>query len=146
MGIMQAEARVEFPTEFADIIGKINVKLDEASLEIASQIAADARETTAFRDYTGTPRESEWHKKNFPNATRLRPNIKAKRSKYVGGGAIAYSRGPHSHLVEYGHVLVIKGRVAGNVPAHQFLRPPTKARVEEAIQKFGDAIQQGLGE
>lgn len=146
MGLSKAYAAVEFPDDFKDILGEINVMLQRESLAIAEDIAEDAQATAAFTDYTGTPRESEWHKKNFPNATRLRPNIKAFKSKYQDGGAIVAAKAPHAHLVEFGHVLVKKGKVIGYVPAHPFLRPAVQKRVEEAIERFGNAIQEGLGE
>ncbi len=147
MGVMRARVVVDVPDDLdALVLGKVNAGIQDAALEIAGEIAADARETTAFRDYTGTSRESEWHKKHFPNATRLRPNIKVRKSKYQDGGAIVYVRGPHAHLVEYGHVLVVHGKVAGTVPAHPFLRPSAQARLDEAVQKFAQAVKEGLGE
>ena len=145
MGINRAQVVVDFPDDFRDILGQINQAIQDSALEIASVIAEDAQASSAFRDYTGTARESEWHKKHFPNARTLRPNIKAKKSKYVDGGAIVYASAPHAHLVEFGHVMVVRGKVVGEVPPHPFLRPATQARMEEAVERFGRVIQEVLG-
>lgn len=136
----KAHVVVEFPDDLSEFIGKLNAHLDEAALEIAQEVVADMKASTAFRDYTGTARESEWHKKHFPNATRLRVKMRAQKSKYIGGGAIAIASAPHAHLVEYGHALVLNGKVAGSVPAHPFMRPAKEKRVNEAIEKFKEAL------
>lgn len=146
MALNKAYVGVEFPEDFREIVGKLNAVIQEESLAIAEEVAADAQGTLEFRDYTGTSRETEWHKRNFPNATRLRPNIKARKSKYPDGGAIVIARAPHAHLVEFGHVMVKNGKVLGSVPAHPFLRPAVSKRLQEAIQRIGRAIQEGLGE
>lgn len=148
MGVMKAYAQYEIPEGFtADLLGKINAALDSGALDIAEAIAADAQASAAFQDYTGTSRESEIHKQRYPNARRLRKSIKAKKSKYEGGGAIVSASAPHAHLVEYGHVMWIRGKNTGKmVPAHPFLRPATQKRVQEAIERFAKGIQEGLGE
>jgi len=141
----KSQVTVNFPTDFRDLLGKINAAIQDSALEIAGLIAEDAQATSAFRDYTGTPRESEWHKAHFPNARTLRINIKAKLSKYLDGGAIVVASAPHAHLVEYGHVFVAHGKVCGSVPPHPYLRPACEARMEEAVMKFANAIQETLG-
>ena len=147
MALNKAYVGVEFPEDFREIIGKLNAVIQDESLAIAEEVAADAQGTLEFRDYTGTSRESEWHKRNFPNAPSLRKRIRAKKSKYEDGGAIVIASAPHAHLVEFGHVMVKNGKVLpGSVPAHPFLRPAVSKRLQEAIQRIGRAIQEGLGE
>jgi hypothetical protein len=144
-GLSKTQVIVEFPDEFRELLGQINAAIQDSSFEIAGLIAEDAKASAAFIDYTGTPRESEWHKKHFPNARTLRDSIRAKKSKYEDGGAIVYASAPHAHLVERGHILVVHGKVKGSVPPHPFLGPAAQTRLEEAIEKFGKAIQGVLG-
>lgn len=142
----KAHVVIEFPDDFSDLMGRINAALDEESLEIAKLVVGDMQASTAFRDYTGTARESEWHKKHFPNATRLRVKMRAQKSHYPGGGAIAIASAPHAHLVEYGHALVLDGKVSGTVPAHPFMRPAKEKRVNEAIERLTEALAKELAE
>ena len=142
----KAHVVIEFPEDFSDLMGKINAQLDEESLSIAKDVVTDMKASTAFRDYTGTARESEWHKKHFPNATVLRKKMRAQKSHYVGGGAIAIASAPHAHLVEYGHALILDGKVVGTVPAHPFMRPAKEKRVNEAIERIKEALIRGLAE
>ena len=48
---------------------------------------------------------------------------------------------PHAHLVEYGHELVVKGKIVGHVPAHPFWRPAVDARADEARRKMNAGIK-----
>ena len=98
---------------------------------IAKQVQDDAKASTAFKDYKGTSRESQWSKDHWgDNARRLRKGIKAKKSKYDGGGWIVLSTAPHSHLVEYGH--------GGPRPAppHPFLRPALDKNINAARKQL----------
>ena len=54
---------------------------------------------------------------------------------------MVYVKAPHSHLVEFGHVLVAKDRktVLKQVPGRHFLR---KARI--AVRRKVDAMLQGM--
>lgn len=141
----KAYAEVELPDDLVpQLIGKLNVMIDDAALEIAQEIKSDAQASTAFKDYTGTARESEYHKQKYPNATRLRPKMSARKSKYAGGGAIVVASAPHAHLVEYGHVLVLNGKVSGRVKEHPFIRPAKEKRLQEAINKFAEKLKEGL--
>ncbi len=141
----KAYVEVKLPENFvSDLIGKLNVLLDKESMSIAEDIKTDAQASTAFEDYTGTARESEWHKQHFPNARTIRQRITARRSKYPGGGAIVVASAPHAHLVEFGHVLAKNGKVIGRVKEHPFLRPAKEKRMTEATQRLAEALQQGL--
>jgi HK97 gp10 family phage protein len=106
--------------------------INENAEVIAKQIARDARASTAFQDYKGTARESNWSKKTWgPNARKLRKSIRAKRSKFDDGGWIVQATAPHAHLIEYGH--------GGPSPAppHPFLRPALEKNITEARRQFG---------
>ena len=48
---------------------------------------------------------------------------------------------PHAHLVEYGHELVVKGKIVGHVPAHPFWRPAVDAKAAEARRKMNEGIK-----
>ena len=122
--------RTEF--DFAEIEQKIAEHINDNAEVIAKQVAVDARASTAFKDYKGTPRESEWSKLHWgENARKLRKGIRAKKSKYDGGGWIVLSTAPHSHLVEYGH--------GGPRPAppHPYLRPALDKNIDDARRLFG---------
>lgn len=103
---MSAEVQIntkEFEMELA-------VWLNENALEIAKNVARDARGKVKVK--TGN----------------LRKSIRAKKSKFEGGGAIVVASAPHAHLVEYGH----KG-----APAKPFLRPALDQTMAEARAIFG---------
>ena len=96
---------------------------------IAAQVFEKAKASTAFRDKTG----------------RLRQSIWIYRSKYKDGGYVVYVKAPHSHLVEFGHDLVVEkdGTVVKHVPNYvtgtHFLR---KAR--NAVRRKVDTILQDM--
>ena len=48
---------------------------------------------------------------------------------------------PHAHLVEYGHELVVKGKIVGHVPAHPFWRPAVDAKAAEARRRMNEGIK-----
>ena len=70
----------------------------------------------------------------------LRKSIKKKKSRFENGGYIVYSKAPHAHLVELGHVMIAWGRVTGKrVKPHPFLRKARNAGIAAAMAKFGGA-------
>ena len=122
--------RAEF--DFREFNQELAEYINDNAEKIAKKIARDARKTTEFMDYKGTPRESEWSKLHWgPNARKLRKSIRAKESKFDDGGWIVQATAPHAHLVEYGH--------GGPQPAppHPFLRKAFEANITEARRVFG---------
>lgn len=114
MGLLKASAQVssdldaEFAAALMSIVGDVDKVLENA----ANEVSFEARRTSAFRDKTG----------------RLRGKIEMKKSKFEGGGYIVTARAPHAHLVEFGHLQVVKNKqglvkVVGHVSAKPFLRP-----------------------
>lgn len=72
-----------------------------------------------------------------------------KLSKYSGQKGVSYKvsaggiAAPHAHLVEFGHRLVVDGKVVGDVPAHPFLRKAfedNKGKVEAALNAALDEL------
>lgn len=86
--------------------------INENCMEIAKQIARDAKATTAFKDVTGN----------------LRKSIKAKKSKFPDGGAIVVATAPHAHLLEFG---------TSKMPKKAFLRPALDKNIAAARAMFG---------
>lgn len=122
--MIKASVQIEMPDDLRDMLGPLNARIDATAMEIAQQVADDARNTAAFADKTG----------------RLRKSIQARKSRYEGGGAIVVATAPHAALIEYGHALVVKGKAAGHVPAHPFLRPAKEKAVAAAVEKFRQAV------
>lgn len=134
--------------DFLDGIAvKVALAVEDAAAPLAAEIAERAKGSDAFQDYTGTSRESQWHKQRYPYATTLRQSIKSKKSKFEGGGAIAYSGAPHAWIVEHGHANVDNrkgsktfGKVIGHVPPHAYLAPAAQSVMDQAIRNFAAAI------
>ena len=103
--------RVEF--DFSEIEKQIAEHINDNAEIIAKQVRDDAKAN--IHDITGN----------------LSKGIKAKKSKYDGGGWIVLGTAPHSHLVEYGH--------GGPRPAppHPFLRPALDKNIDIARKQFG---------
>lgn len=103
--------RVEF--DFSEIEKQIAEHINENAEIIAKQVQDDAK--ASVKVVTGN----------------LKNGIKARKSKYEGGGWIVLSTAPHSHLVEYGH--------GGPRPAppHPFLRPALDKNIDAARKQFG---------
>jgi hypothetical protein len=126
--MLKAEVRVEWPDEvnLQEVIDWVNANCET----LANEIAVDAKASTAFQDYKGTPRENAYSRAHWGKKSKhLRKSITVRKSKFPGGGFIVMSNAPHAHLVELGHVLVhggkryMGGEEIGTVPAHPFLRP-----------------------
>lgn len=145
MGVIKASARIgsdldaAFAAALAGVVGDVDAVLREA----AQEVGFEARRSTAFEDYKRTPRENAYSRKNRSRSARnLRGTIKMEVSKFEGGGYIVTARAPHAHLVEFGHLLVLKDkngivRVKGHVPAHPFMRPAldkARARIIAKLQ------------
>lgn len=133
MGLLKASASVNtaLDAEFAAVLQGIIGDVDETLHEAANEVAAEAKRTTAFRDKTGT----------------LRSRIKVVKSKFPEGGWLVVADASHAHLVERGHLLVIKGkggivRVVGHVTAKPFLRPAAD-RVKSSVIAKLKAAQNG---
>ena len=99
--------------DFSEIEQKIAEHINDNAEIIAKQIRDDAK--ASVKVVTGN----------------LKKGIRAKKSKYDGGGWIVLGTAPHSHLVEYGH--------GGPRPAppHPFLRPALDKNIEAARRQFG---------
>lgn len=110
--------------EFAKALRDIEAYSDSQLEKVAIAVRDEARASTAFRDYRGTPREpataAAKRKGPFKN---LRKKIRHWWSKKDECWIVSASA-PHAHLVEFGHAQVTpKGKVVGHVAAHPFLRP-----------------------
>jgi len=82
---------------------------------------------------------------------KLRDSIKVKvwmkrGAKTVVLAAVDHNIAPHSHLVEYGHKLFIKGRRVGRVRPKPFFRPAIDAKREQASQTIRDGIRRIIEE
>ena len=99
--------------DFSEIEQKIAEHINENAETIAKQVASDAK--SSVNVVTGN----------------LKRGIRAKKSKYDGGGWIVLSTAPHSHLVEYGH------GGAGPAPPHPYLRPALDKNIDDARRLFG---------
>ena len=97
---MSNDVVVDIPIE--EIRAGVRAEIDSDLGGIAAQVFEKAKASTAFRDKTG----------------RLRQSIWIYRSKYKDGGYVVYVKAPHSHLVEFGHDLVVEkdGTVVKHVP------------------------------
>lgn len=114
--------------DFAKVLQEIEAFSDAQLEKVAEAIVAEAKTSTAFQDYRGTPREPAYkaaaRKGPYKN---LRKKIRHWWSKKDECWIVSASA-PHAHLVEFGHVLVTpKGKVVGHVPAHPFLRPAVES-------------------
>lgn len=108
---MSGSAKVEF--DFSEINDALAKHINENAESIAKDISRDAKADVNV--ITGN----------------LKNGIKARKSKFEGGGWIVISTAPHSHLVEYGH--------GGPRPAppHPFLRPALDKNISAARRQFG---------
>jgi len=117
-GILNAEA-------FVDIEG-FDIGLDEIIMDIdahevkavAATVRDKAQATSAFIDRSG----------------KLRDSITMRKSKFEDGGYIVVAKDPKAHLIEWGHVKILWGKITGErVPAKSFMR---KA-LEETVSELG---------
>lgn len=151
--MMSCEVEIKLPRDFeAKVLHKVNNAIDDACMELAADVLAEVKNSSEFQDYTGTARESEWHKKHFPSARRLRRGYRKRKSKFENGGAIVYNSAPHSHLVEWGHVLVEGrkwmpryGEPIGVVPPHHALTHAKQKVIGRAARVFAEKIERELG-
>lgn len=141
MAKVQVKVSDALSAEFGRAMQTVMYQVDEVLASAADQVADEARNSPAFRDYKGTDREPRSSAKRWSrNAARLRRKIKAQKSKFEGGGYIVVARAPHAHLVEFGHAQVMGGKrkarrdrktkqlipagtVIGHVAPRPFLRP-----------------------
>lgn len=109
--MMRSAPEVKIDTkEFEDKLGRF---LDENAEQVALQIRDEAKRTVNV--VTGN----------------LRRSIKARRSRFEGGGWIVYcdhNIGPHAHLIEFG---------TQKMRARPFLRPAKERVISAAIEAFG---------
>ncbi|OIO01102.1 MAG: hypothetical protein AUJ49_08470 [Desulfovibrionaceae bacterium CG1_02_65_16] len=128
MGLIKTSASVspDLDSAFAAALQTITGDVDAVLYETAMEVGFEARRSSEFQDKTG----------------KLRGKIKLKRSRYENGGWIVTARSPHAHLVEFGHLLVLKNRktglvkVVGHVPAHPFMRPALDSARSRLIAKL----------
>lgn len=103
-----------FDSQYDDVFLAIDANLNE----IASIVKAAADATAEYKDKTGY----------------LRRHTKKRKSKFVDGGYIVFNNAPHAHLIEYGHVKFLFGKITGErVPAHPFMRKALAAGINAAI-------------
>lgn len=106
---------VEVKIDLKEFEQKLADYLDENAEAIAKEIAQDAKANGPFDDKTG----------------RLRKSIRAKKSKFEGGGWIIIMGGKgamQAHLIEFGR----KG-----APAFPTLRPAKDRAIRLAKRLFG---------
>ena len=112
--------------DIAALMRQVKPDVDRVLEGIAGQIADEARASTAFND-TGITVEKKRNMEFGQDVTRrhkhLRQTIEPKKSRFDDGGYIVRATAPHAHLVEFGHLKVLWGKVTSeHVPAHSFLR------------------------
>jgi hypothetical protein len=89
--------------------------------EVASVVLSEAKRSSEFADKTG----------------KLRRSLKKRKSKFEHGGFIVFSKAPHAHLVEFGHVQIPPGDLPGRrVPPHPFMRSALEQGIIKAIELF----------
>jgi HK97 gp10 family phage protein len=130
--VMSERGSLTVTLDLGDFDIEIQRFINDNAETIAKQIATDARASTAFKDYKGTARESNWSKKTWgPKARKLRKSIRAKKSKFDAGGWIVQATAPHAWLVEFGH------GGPKPAPAHPYLKPALDKNINAAIREFG---------
>jgi len=110
---------------FDETLAEVHRVIDNNLEKVANLVETSAKTSSAFSDKTG----------------KLRGSIKKSKSRYEDGGYIVVAKAPHSHLVEYGHVmLTAKGAPTklGRVPAHPFMRPAKEQGIRLAMAMFGN--------
>ena len=97
------------------VLKAIQEEMDKDASRIADEVLHNAQGSTAFKDLTGT----------------LRQSINKEKSKFENGGDIVIATAPHSHLIEFGH--------GGKHPAgpKPFLRPAKTKAISMAKQITG---------
>ena len=109
-------------SELGKALAEIEAFVDANLSDVATAVKAAAKASAEFVDDDGL----------------LRKSIKKKKSRFENGGYIVYSKAPHAHLVELGHVMIAWGRVTGKrVKPHPFLRKARNAGIAAAMAKFG---------
>jgi len=136
MGLMSAEVYVRniegLDAQLDDIIKAVDQNLEST----AGYVFQEAKTTLEFHDKTGN----------------LRKSIKLRKSKFEDGGYIVSAkgsasgtdRGYHAHLVEFGHVMFLRGKPTGKrVKPHAFLRPALEKGIKYAVEKFkGQGVEE----
>lgn len=106
-----------FDAQYDEIVKAVSGKLREVA-EVAKE---SAKTTSAFADKSGV----------------LRSSIKMRKSRYEDGGYVVFTKQPHSHLVEFGHVMIAWGHVTGKrVPPHPYMRPAAQKAIKAAVEAF----------
>ena len=128
MGMLSATVQVKDIVGLDATIAEVMDAMDANLKDIAEYVEREAQTTLAYHDKTG----------------KLRKKTKLKVSKYEDGGYIVQARAPHAHLVEYGHVAIPPGKLAGGrVKPHPFLRPALEKGVVYAILKLREQMKKG---
>lgn len=87
-----------------------------------------------------------------PKTGRLFQSIQAGRFRrtirgYPGAWVMADRKiAPHSHLIEFGHLIVFAGRVVGQAPAFPFMRPSLDGAHNHLRHSVRSAVPQAIKE
>ncbi len=104
-GLVKAHVETRMPDDID--LSAILDQVEGAEERLATVVAEEARNSTAFTDDTG----------------KLRKSIKVEKNP-DGPGYVVSARDPKAHLIEFGHAMVTKdGRTVGHVEAKPFLGP-----------------------
>jgi hypothetical protein len=116
--MLKANFRDQLPTD-DELVRLISEHVDENMESIAADIATETR-------------------RRAPKIKGLLiKSVRARRSKYEGGGYIVVVSAPHAPLVEYGHDIVDRhGVVRGRVRPHPFFRPAINAVTKRVRSQF----------
>ncbi len=134
--MMRAVVKLQLPDMLdEELLELVRESVDADAKMLAGEIQAKAKTSTAFQDYKGTSRESEYSRTHYAGGIKLRRSIHIKKSKFEDGGYLVYSKAPHAHLIEFGHTLVSHFKVLGIVDAHPFLRPAADAIIANYVSK-----------
>ena len=113
-GIEEAAALIGALDALPGVLGQ--VALEDGLLEAAKVAAAEAKNTTAFKDKTGA----------------LRASIRARRGKRrYKPSALVEATAPHAHLVELGTI---------RAPGHPFLEPAVRNTRADQNRAFARGV------
>ena len=118
--MLKASSRIDLEG-IEGFLSKISNGIDKGLSQVADVVLSEAQASADFVDKT----------------QNLRKSIKKRKSRFENGGYIVYSRAPHAHLVEFGHVMIAWGRVTGKrVKPHPFLRNARTKGFKKAMSVF----------
>ena len=112
--MIQAAVTVKDIEGFDAQLEEVFVSIESNLEEIASVVQTGAKNTTLFKDKTGT----------------LRKSIGMRKSKFEDGGYIVVATAPHAWLVEYGHV---DQRTGERVDPRKYMRTALEKGITHAI-------------